>query len=156
MCRGGERCPLLSGTFLARHLTELPAHILEEDHHACLPGMLGGAEGGTHSKPSPGWELTHCTHSPCPGAAPCHPGPQGPVDGSMRRAGSEIRPSCGSGLPSVVMRLGQPLTPRNLASQAGTHPQQEGEILSDIKGPARSNRIFDKWRLCQWGSSFTY
>lgn len=65
-------------------------------------------------------------------------------------------PAVGLGSRPWSWGWGRPLTPRNLASQAGTHPQQEGEILSDVKGPARSNKIFNKWGLCQWGSSFTY
>ena len=45
----GRGCPLRSGTFLAEWLTELPAHILE-DNHICLARDVGRGQGpGTQS-----------------------------------------------------------------------------------------------------------
>ena len=145
-CGAGRGCPLRSGTFLAEWLTELPAHILEEDNNICLARDVGRGRGpGTQSH-------FICKSCPRPGAAPSWgilAG--GPADGSPRRTDSEIRPSYGSGLLSLAVGLGKLPDPQGAHSpglfiyrRQGHHlGRRAGEILRDIKTLAPSS-IFNK------------
>lgn len=127
----GRGYPLRSRTFLAEWLTELPAHILE-DNHICLARDVGRGQGpGTQSH-------FICKSCPRPGAAPSWgilAG--GPADGSPG-------PSCGSGLLSLAVGLGKLPDPQGAHSpglfiyrRQGYHlGRRAGEILRDIKSLA--------------------